>query len=139
MTLFYLYPQPSFILMANYIPFWGTRDGNDSSLASILASSRFNGLNKNCNSTQFIQGFWGRQNLYNSLVRRAWALRRQSSSLCPSPSPCRSFGKLVITPEGYSRRKSKFDCKINGWALGAAFRHGLPSWAVRTSEHKHRA
>ena len=77
----------------------------------------FNRPKKNLNSPQVVLGFLSRINLYNPLVRR------QSLSLSPNASPCRSSGN-------HSRRQLQktikgFDCKINGRALGSALRHGL--------------
>ena len=65
---------------------------------------------KTLNSTQFIQGFQGRQNLYNLLVSR-W-----SSHLSPSLS-------LYLSSGSHSQRPSQkaiegFDIKINGLTLG---------------------
>ena len=50
-------------------------------------------------------------------------VRRQSSSLSPSSSPCLSSGSYYRRL--FERTFEGFDCKINGQALGAAFQHIL--------------
>ena len=79
--------------------------------------------NKNSNSALFIQGFLGRYRLnhttfYNSLVRQ------QNSSLNPSwvPHVSGHHSQRLFHPE---KTIESFDCKVNGWALGAVLRHSL--------------
>ena len=62
-------------VFSSLVAVWGMRVGNNSPLAwiLILGSSTWMDLKKNSNFTvftQLIQEFWGRQNLYNLLVRK---------------------------------------------------------------------
>ena len=89
---------------------------NNSMLAKFRPSST--DINR-IQTAQFVQGFWSR---YNLLVRL------QSSSLSPSLSPWLSFGNhswraVKAIPE--DNHSDRFDCKINGNALGAEIQHSL--------------
>ena len=85
-------------------------------LRAVLNFGIFDSSWKNFNSTQFIQGFWSRQNLYNSLVR----LQSHGSHLTPSSSPA---SHLAIIPKGYSRRQATV-LSADSMTLGA-FAHRL--------------
>ena len=102
-------------------------------LSAFINFCILNRPKKNSNSTQIVlfQGFQGRQNLHNSLVR--WQSSRLQVWVQVQAPACH----LAITSKGnYSRTQSKvLTAKSMAGHLGQ-----LPgtAWAVQTGKHQHR-
>ena len=63
--------------------------------------------------------------------------RLQSTCLSPSSSPCLSSGNHLLTL--FQKTIEGFDCKTNGWALGAALQHSLAGWKGEHKPYEHKA
>ena len=74
--------------------------------------SSFSVFSTDLKRIQTILGFLSRKKLYNPLVRR------QSSSLSPSLSPCQSSGNCSL--KLFQKKIKGFGCKINGQAFGGS-------------------
>ena len=111
-----------------YIAVWWMRVDNESLLSSISA------FKKNSNSTQFIELYFGvseQINLYNPLIRR------QSSSLSPSLSPCQPvpviWQSLLKTIWENKRRIWLPNWWPSSWSCTLAHWHSL-GWSDRQAQ-----
>ena len=77
--------------------------------------SSFSVFSTDLKRIQTILGFLSRKNLYSQLVR---SVRRQSSSLSPSLSPCQSSGNCSL--KLFQKKIKGFGCKIMGQAFGGS-------------------